>query len=160
MPAFFAIRSCTSSTRATVRENSLAGRGSRPTLSGTTRPAIFRYFKTSPETISTAGMMDVRFPLSLRNVEDLLHERGIDITHEMVGVWWGRFGQNLGRRQDLSRLTHSGRTEGERHQRLGPVRARSLDGTHSGRAQPRESRRQDPRRSASLDPDQRARVDE
>ena len=26
-----------------------------------------------------------RFPLSLRNVEDLLHERGIDISHETDG---------------------------------------------------------------------------
>ena len=57
------------------------------------RPAIFRYFKTSPEIIRIAVMMYVRFPLSLRNVEDLLHERGIDITHETVRVWWGRFGQ-------------------------------------------------------------------
>ena len=38
----------------------------------------FRYFKTSPEIIRLAVMMYVRFPLSLRNVEDLLHERGID----------------------------------------------------------------------------------
>jgi len=38
---------------------------------------LFRYFKTSPEVVSLAVMMDVRFPLSLRNVEDLLHERGI-----------------------------------------------------------------------------------
>ena len=37
----------------------------------------FRYFKTSPEVIRLAVMMYVRFPLSLRNVEDLLHERGI-----------------------------------------------------------------------------------
>ena len=29
-------------------------------------------------------MLYIRFPLSLRNVEDLLHERGIDITHEMT----------------------------------------------------------------------------
>jgi putative transposase len=29
-------------------------------------------------------MMYVRFPLSLRNVEDILHERGIDISHETV----------------------------------------------------------------------------
>ena len=58
-----------------------------------TRPAIFRYFKTSPEIIRLAVMMYVRYPLSLRNVEDLLHERGIDITHETVRVWWGRFGQ-------------------------------------------------------------------
>ena len=43
--------------------------------------SLFRYFKTSPEIIRLAVMMYVRYPLSLRNVEDLLHERGIDITH-------------------------------------------------------------------------------
>lgn len=32
-------------------------------------------------------MMDVRFPLSLRNVEDLLFERGIDFSHETVRYW-------------------------------------------------------------------------
>ena len=53
---------------------------------------IFRYFKTSPEIIRLAVMMYVRYPLSLRNVEDLLHERGIDITHETVRFWWNRFG--------------------------------------------------------------------
>jgi putative transposase len=46
----------------------------------------FRYFKTSSEIIQLAVMMYVRFPLSLRNVEDLLHERGIDICHE-TGFW-------------------------------------------------------------------------
>ncbi len=35
----------------------------------------------------------VRFPLSLRNVEDLLFERGIDICHETVRFWWNRFGR-------------------------------------------------------------------
>jgi putative transposase len=53
---------------------------------------IFRYFKTSPEIIRLAVMMYVRYPLSLRNVEDLLHERGVDITHETVRFWWNRFG--------------------------------------------------------------------
>lgn len=52
----------------------------------------FRYFNTSPEIIRLAVMMYVRFPLSLRNVEDLLHERGIDICHESVRHWWNRFG--------------------------------------------------------------------
>ncbi len=52
----------------------------------------FRYFRTSPEIIRLAVMMYVRFPLSLRNVEDLLHERGIDISHESVRFWWNRFG--------------------------------------------------------------------
>jgi putative transposase len=57
-----------------------------------TKHSPFRYFKTSPEIIRLAVMMYVRFPLSLRNVEDLLHERGIDISHETVRFWWNRFG--------------------------------------------------------------------
>jgi len=57
-----------------------------------TKPSPFRYFKTSPESIRLAVMMYVRFPLSLRNVEDLLHERGIDICHETVRFWWNPFG--------------------------------------------------------------------
>jgi putative transposase len=57
----------------------------------------FRYFKTSPEIIRLAVMMYVRFPLSLRNVEDLLHERGVDICHETVRYWWNRFGPMFAR---------------------------------------------------------------
>ena len=50
-----------------------------------------------PEIIRLAVMMYIRFPLSLRNVEDLLHERGIDITHETVRFWWNRFGPMFAR---------------------------------------------------------------
>ncbi|MCC3305087.1 IS6 family transposase [Sneathiella sp. HT1-7] len=57
-----------------------------------TKQNPFRYFKTSPEIIRLAVMMYIRFPLSLRNVEDLLHERGIDICHETVRYWWNKFG--------------------------------------------------------------------
>jgi putative transposase len=57
----------------------------------------FRYFKTSSEIIRLAVMMYVRFPLSLWNVEDLLHERGIDICHETVRYWWNRFGPMFAR---------------------------------------------------------------
>jgi len=57
------------------------------------KPAsLFRYFHSSPEIIRLAVMMYVRFPLSLRNAEDLLAERGIDICHEAEGLWWNRFG--------------------------------------------------------------------
>ena len=52
----------------------------------------FKYFKTSPQIIRLAVMLYVRYPLSLRNVEDLLHERGIEISHETVRFWWNRFG--------------------------------------------------------------------
>ncbi len=37
-------------------------------------------------------MRYVRYPLSLRNVKDLLHRRSIDICHETVQFWWHRFG--------------------------------------------------------------------
>jgi transposase-like protein len=52
----------------------------------------FRYFNSSPEVIRLAVMMYIRYPLSLRQVEDLLFERGIDICHETVRFWWNRFG--------------------------------------------------------------------
>ena len=58
-----------------------------------TRPSPFHFFKTSLEIIRLAVMLSVRYPLSLRNVEDLLHERGIEISHETVRFWWNRFGQ-------------------------------------------------------------------
>ena len=48
-----------------------------------TKHSPFRYFKTSPEVIRLAVMLYVRFPLSLRNVEDLLHERGTVRQNEL-----------------------------------------------------------------------------
>jgi putative transposase len=67
----------------------------------------FRYFNSSPEIIRLVVMMYVRFPLSLRNVEDLLAERGIDICHETVRLWWNRFGPLFAadvRRQRVNRM--------------------------------------------------------
>ncbi|MDQ3186350.1 MAG: IS6 family transposase [Pseudomonadota bacterium] len=55
-------------------------------------PSPFRCFNSSPEVIRLVVMMYVKYPLSLRNAEDLLFERGIDITHETVRYWWNRFG--------------------------------------------------------------------
>ena len=53
----------------------------------------FPYFKTSPEVIRLAViMMYVRYRLSLRQVEDLLFGRGIDMCRETVRLWWNRFG--------------------------------------------------------------------
>ena len=67
----------------------------------------FRCFNSSPEVIRLVVMMYVRFPLSLRNVEDLLFERGIDICHETVRFWWNRFGPMFAaeiRRRRCSRM--------------------------------------------------------
>ena len=52
----------------------------------------FRDSNSSPEVIRLVVMMYVRYPLSLRNVEDLLAKRGMDISHETVRFWWNRFG--------------------------------------------------------------------
>ena len=71
------------------------------------RARPFRYFNSSPEVIRLVVMMYVRFLLSLRNVEDLFFERGIDLCHETVRMWWNRFGPMFAadiRRQRVSRM--------------------------------------------------------
>ena|SRR5258706_15682219 len=51
-----------------------------------------KYFNGFPYIIRLAVLMYSKYPLLLRNVEDLLAERGIDICHETVRHWWNRFG--------------------------------------------------------------------
>ena len=69
-------------------------------------PNPFRYFDSSPEVIRLVVMMYVRHPLSLRNVEDLLFERGIDICHETVRLWWNRFGPMFAAEIRKKRVQH------------------------------------------------------
>jgi putative transposase len=67
----------------------------------------FRYFKISPEIIRLAVMLYIRFPLSLRNLEELLHVRDIEISHETVRYWWNRFGSMFAvelRRKRVNRM--------------------------------------------------------
>jgi len=76
-----------------------------------TKKSSIRYFKTSPEIIRLAVMMYIRFPLLLRNVEDLLHERGIDVSYESVRFWWQRsgpkFASEIRKRRSQSMRCHS-----------------------------------------------------
>ena len=76
-----------------------------------TKRSPLRCFRTSPEIIRLAVMMYIRFPLSLRNVEDLLHERGIDVSYESVRFWWLRFGpkfaSEIRKRRSQSMRCHS-----------------------------------------------------
>lgn len=74
----------------------------------------FRYFNSSPEVIRLVLMMYVRYPLSLRNVEDLLFERGIDLCHEAVRLRWNRFGPLFAGEIRRRRV---GRMQGFRHWR-------------------------------------------
>jgi putative transposase len=52
----------------------------------------FRCFNSSPEVIRLTVMLYIRYPFSLRQVEDLLFERGIDNDNETERLWWNRFG--------------------------------------------------------------------
>ena len=66
----------------------------------------FCRFDSSPEVIRLVVLMYVKFPLSLRNVEDLLAERGIDICHETVRLWWNRFGPMFAAEIRRKRVDH------------------------------------------------------
>jgi putative transposase len=45
--------------------------------------------------ISYAVYLYHRFLLSYRDVQELLFERGIGVSHETVRVWWAKFGPDL-----------------------------------------------------------------
>src|SRR5450631_102702 len=66
----------------------------------------FRCFNSSPEVIRLVVMMYVKYPLSLRNVEDLLFERGYDLCHETVRLWWNRFGPMIAGEIRRRRVNH------------------------------------------------------
>ena len=63
-----------------------------------TNKMSYKYFKTSPEIIQLAVMYYVRYPLSYRQVEDILSERGIDICHESIRFWVTRFGASFAKK--------------------------------------------------------------
>jgi putative transposase len=46
-----------------------------------------QYFASSPEVIRRVVTVHVHYPLSLRNVEDLLFERSADICYETLWLW-------------------------------------------------------------------------
>jgi len=66
----------------------------------------FRYLNSFPENIPLAVMLYVRYPLSLRQVECLLFERGIDICLDTVRFWWNRFGPILAANIRTRRVHH------------------------------------------------------
>lgn len=50
-----------------------------------------RHFKSSPEVIRLVVRLGVRYPLSLRNVEDRLRECEIDTMPVTLSFWWNGF---------------------------------------------------------------------
>jgi putative transposase len=66
----------------------------------------FRWFDSSPEVIRLVVMWYVRYPLSLRNTEDMAFERGIDVCHETVRKWVDRFGPMFASEIRRRRVNH------------------------------------------------------
>ena len=62
-----------------------------------------------PEIIQHSVWLYFRFPLSFRDVEDLLAERGIDVSCETVRRWALKFGQAYARRLRTTRPRPDGR---------------------------------------------------
>ncbi len=75
----------------------------------------FRCFNSSPEVIRLAVMMYIRYPLSPRQVEDMLFERNIDICHETVRFWWNRFGPMFAAEIRKRRIHHQSYSRWRRH---------------------------------------------
>lgn len=69
-----------------------------------TQRVPFRYFKANPKIIRLAVMFDVRCPVSLRKVEALVHERGIETSRETVRFWWNRYGRMFPQETKCDRL--------------------------------------------------------
>ena len=62
------------------------------------RPAIFKWRQTAPELILCAVRWYLRYSLSLRDVEELLDERGLKVDHTTVWRWVQRYGPELEQR--------------------------------------------------------------
>ena len=56
---------------------------------------LFRHFNSLAEVTRFVVITYIRYALSLRQVEDVLFKRGIDICHETVRYWWNRFGPTI-----------------------------------------------------------------
>jgi transposase-like protein len=60
-----------------------------------TRPAIFKWRQTEPGFILCAVRWYLRYSLSLRDVEELLEERGLNVDHTTVWRWVQYYGPEL-----------------------------------------------------------------
>ena len=62
-------------------------------------PISYARHQFPPAVIQHAVWLYMRFTLSYRDVEDLLAERGLEVSHETVRRWILKFGPPIGRRR-------------------------------------------------------------
>ena len=59
---------------------------------------LYNRHRFPPEIISHAVWLYYRFNISHRDVEDLLAERGIIVSHEAIRLWCNKFGPKYAKR--------------------------------------------------------------
>lgn len=64
-------------------------------MTQTVRDPLYRRHRFPAEVIAHAVWLYLRFPLSLRMVEDLLAARGIIVSHQTVRLWAEKFGRHF-----------------------------------------------------------------
>ncbi len=69
----------------------------------------YKGFRFPPEIISHCVWLYHRFPLSFRDVQELMLERGVDVSYETIRAWCDRFGQEY-----ANQLRRRGRRPGDK----------------------------------------------
>src|ERR1700685_1502997 len=87
------------------------------------QPAIFKWRQTAPELILCAVRWYLRYSLSLRDVEELLAERGLAADHTTIWRWVQRYGPELEQRlrRHLKPTNKSWRGDGTDVGQTGPA---------------------------------------
>jgi transposase-like protein len=73
------------------------------------QPVSFKRHRFPPDVIRRAVWLYFRFTLSLRDVEELLAQRGIEVGYETIRCWTLKFGRPFARNLRRSRPTPTGR---------------------------------------------------
>jgi len=63
-----------------------------------TRPHTYKRHRFPPDIIQYAVWLYFRFNLSYRDIEDLLAQRGIEVSRESIRLWCNKFGPKFARR--------------------------------------------------------------
>ena len=73
------------------------------------KPLSFKRHRFPREVILHAVWLYLRFTMSLRDVEELMAERGVEVSYETIRCWTIRFGPLIGRRLKTLRAAPTSR---------------------------------------------------
>ena len=113
----------------------------------------YRRHRFHPDIIRKAVWIYFRFTMSYRDVEDLLAERGIDVSYETIRLWVLKFGQAYARRIRKRRPTVFDHWHIDGWRRRSARRPGSEAPKQAGSTETHAKAPQEPRRSTTQDRD-------